>query len=124
MKVAIIALLVVHGLIHTMGFAGAWGLAEFKGASQTPTNFISAQPGDLIVRVLGGVWLVSLSAFLVAAVLLGADNSTWRLVAAAAALTSMVPVALWWQNAPMGAVANALVLVAVVVANRLDGVAA
>lgn len=32
----------------------------------------------------------------------------------------MAPIALWWENAPMGAVANALVIAAVVFADRLD----
>jgi hypothetical protein len=124
MKYAIMALLSIHGLIHAIGFAGAWGLTEFEGASQTPTNFVSAQPGEPIVRALGIVWLAALATFLAAAVLLGADSSAWRPAAAGAALISMIPVALWWANAPMGAVANALVIVAVVVAPKLSGVAA
>jgi hypothetical protein len=124
MKYAIIALLSIHGLIHGMGFAGALGLAQFEGAPQTPTNFISAQPGDPIVRALGIVWLAALATFLAAAVLLGTDNSAWRSVAAGAALISMIPVALWWANAPIGAVANALVIIAVVIAPNLAGVAA
>lgn len=124
MKLALVALLVIHGLIHVMGFVGTWGLAEFQGASRTPTNCITARPGDAIVRVLGIVWLLALAAFLFAATLLLTDSAMWRPVALGAAAISMAPVALWWQNAPMGAVANALVLVAVVFANRLDGVAA
>lgn len=102
MKYAIMALLSIHGLIHAIGFVGAWGLADFDGASKTPTNFISAQLRDPIVRALGRVWLAARAVFLVAAVLLGADNTKWRPVATAAAIISMVPVALWWQNAPMG----------------------
>jgi hypothetical protein len=122
MKFAIIGLLAVHGLIHAVGFAGAWGLAEFQGASRVPTNFVTARPDDPIVRILGIVWLVALVAFVAAAYLLLMDNAAWRPVAIAAAAVSMVPVALWWQNAPMGAVANALVLVAVFLAPRLDNV--
>ena len=124
MKIAIIGLLAVHGLIHAMGFVGAWGLAEFQGASRVPTNFITARPDDPIVRVLGLVWLLALVAFLVVAYLLLIDSPAWRPAAVAAVLVSMIPIALWWQNAPMGAVANALVLVAVFLAPKLGGVAA
>ena len=124
MKFAIIGLLAVHGLIHAVGFAGAWGLAEFQGASRVPTNFVTARPDDPIVRILGIVWLLALVTFVVAAYLLLMDSAAWRPVAIAAAAVSMVPVALWWQNAPMGAVANALVLVAVFLAPRLDNVPA
>ena len=124
MKIAIIALLTVHGLIHAMGFAGAWGLAEFEGASRVPTNFVTAGPNAPIVRILGLVWLVALVAFLAAAYLLLVDSTAWRPVAVAAAAVSMIPVALWWQSAPMGAVANVLVLGAVVLAPRLEGLPA
>jgi hypothetical protein len=124
MKLAIVALLVAHGLIHVIGFAGTWGLAEFQGASRTPTNFITAQPGDPIVRVLAVVWLLALAAFLGAAMLLIGDNALWRPVAIGAVVISMVPVVLWWQNAPMGAVANVLVVAAVLAAPRLSAVAA
>src|SRR3989337_1611881 len=101
MKIAIIALLTVHGLIHAIGFAGAWGLAEFQGVSRTPSNFIAARPDDLIVRALGIVWLVALAVFVLAAVLVATDSAAWRPTAVVAAVISMVPVALWW-NAPMG----------------------
>jgi hypothetical protein len=123
MKIAIVALLALHGLIHAMGFAGAWGLAQLEGASRVPTNLITARPDDPIVRVLALVWLLALIAFLVAAYLLLVDSPAWRPVAVAAVVVSMVPVALWLRDAPMGAVANVLVLAAGVLAPRLEGVA-
>ena len=68
--------------------------------------------------------LLALVAFLIAAALLLGDDPLWRIAALTAAGVSMVPVALWWQDAPMGAVANALVVAAAVAAPNLDGVAA
>ena len=124
MKYAITALFVIHGLIHVMGFAGAFRLAEFQGASRTPTDFVTADSGSPTLKVLGVVWIVALFAFLLAATLLLMDNPGWRPTAVAAVFISMVPIALWWQSAPMGAVANALVLAAVLVAPKLDGVGA
>lgn len=53
LKIAIVALLVIHGLIHAMGFAGAWDFSELQGASRTPTNFVTVTPGGSMVRVLG-----------------------------------------------------------------------
>ena len=120
MKYAIVALLLIHGLIHAMGFAGAWGLAQFEGASKTPTNFVAVDPDGPAVRALGVLWMVALAAFLVAAVLLMGDSAAWRPAAIAAAVTSMVVVALWWEDAPMGALANALVIAAVLFADRLE----
>ena len=123
MKFAIVGLLLIHGLIHAMGFAGAWNLAEFQGASRAPTNLVSLEPGGGTVKALGLIWLAALAAFLLAAALLMGDSVMWRSVALGAAALSMVPVALWWRDAPMGAVANGLVVAAVLLAPRLEGVA-
>ena len=122
MKYAISALLAIHGVIHAMGFAGAWGIAEFDGASRTPTNFVVAEPDSGALRGLGIVWLVALGAFVISAGLLLGGNPAWRGVALGAAALSMVVVALWWESAPMGAVANALIIIAVVMAPSLEGV--
>jgi hypothetical protein len=122
MKNVIVALLVVHGLIHSLGFAEAWGLAELEGASAAPTNLVSLEAGSAGVKILGLIWLVALVAFLGAALLLLAGNPTWRSIALVASLISMVPIALWWQDSPAGAVANALVLAAVWFAPRFEGV--
>jgi hypothetical protein len=123
-KIAVIALLTVHGLIHAVGFAGAWGLAEVKGVSPVPTNLLAAHADDPIVRILGFVWLLALIGFLVAAYLLLVNSPAWRPVALAAVLISIVPVTLWWQDASLGALANALVLAAVLLGPRLEGVTA
>lgn len=124
MKFVIMALLTVHGLIHAIGFAGAWGLAEIKGVSPVPTDIVAAQATDPIVRVLGLVWLLALAAFLVAAYLLLVNSPAWRPLALAAVLVSTVPVALWWQDAFLGALVNTLVVAAVLLGPRLEGVAA
>lgn len=122
MRYAVAALLAVHGSIHAIGFAGAWGLAEFEGASPAPTNLVDLEAGSSSLKVLGLVWLLALVAFLAAALLLVTGNASWRPAALVAAAISMVPVALWWQDAPMGAVANALVVVAVLFADRWESV--
>lgn len=124
MKFVIMALLTVHGLIHAIGFAGAWGLAEIKGVSPVPTDIVAAQATDPIVRVLGLVWLLALAAFLVAAYLLLVDSPAWRPLALAAVLVSTVPVALWWQDAFLGTLVNTLVVAAVLLGPKLEGVAA
>lgn len=122
MRYLISVLLVVHGLIHAIGFAGAWGFAEVEGASAAPTNLVSLEAGSSGVKILGLVWLVALLAFVGAGLLLLSGGPTWRPVALAAAIISMVPIALWWQDAPMGAVANAVVLAAIWFAPKLEGV--
>jgi hypothetical protein len=120
MKIAVLALLVVHGVIHLMGVAGSWQLARFEGATPVPTNLVELRPGSAGAKFLGVVWLVALFGFLLAAWMLWRGSGAWRLTAVAATIPSLAVVALWWKNAPLGGVANALVLLAVLAAPALD----
>jgi hypothetical protein len=113
-KLAIIALLTVHGLIHTIGFAGTWGLTEFGEPSRVPTNIVTAHPDDPIVRVLGFVWLLALIGFLVAAYLLLVNGPVWRPRGPGRCRRFNGPGGPGWHDAAMGADANALIIVAVV----------
>jgi hypothetical protein len=124
MEIAIVLLLAVHGLVHLIGFLATWGLARPDSVSRAPTNLFHATFGSPFAQLLGLVWLVALAAFLTAAVLLIGDDAAWRFIAVAGVGVSMPLVALWWRDAPIGAVANALVLVAVLAAPVLPGVPA
>jgi len=73
MKAALILLLTVHGAIHSMGFAKAFGLAEV------------AQIHQAISRPIGALWLFAALALLTSAALLLLDPHDWRMAAAPAA---------------------------------------
>jgi hypothetical protein len=88
----------LHGLIHLMGPAKAFGLADLP------------QLGQAIPRVWGVVWLAAALTMLAAAALLGVSSGAWRLVALVAVLLSQVAIATSWQDAKFGTVANLLIL--------------
>ena len=101
MKLLFAIFLVVHGLIHLLGFAKAFGFAALPQLARP----ISAS--------LGVVWLA-------AAVLFGATAGAvllwpraWWAIGAAAIVLSMMAILLSWSDARFGAAANAIALVGV-----------
>ncbi len=96
------AVLVLHGLLHLMGFARAFGLAELPQLTQS------------ISRLLGVAWLATALALLATAGLLLAGNRWWWAVGVTAVVLSQTVIITSWSDARLGTVANVLVLAGVV----------
>ena len=84
MRWLLVALLAVHGLIHLMGFAKAFGLAELEALTRP------------VSRSMGVVWLLAATGFLLAALLLLRGPRLWWWVAVAR--TQEDPPALTGEN--------------------------
>lgn len=109
MRVLLAAVLVLHGLIHLMGTAKAFGLAELA-ALKLP-----------VPPAMGVVWTVAALLFLATAAALFVWPRGWWWLAAAAIAVSMVAIVPSWADARAGAVANALIAVAATVGVLLGG---
>jgi hypothetical protein len=98
MRIAFNGLLLIHGLIHLLGFAKAFGLAELAQLSQP------------ISRPLGVLWLA-------AALLMIASGFTpargFWLIGSVAVVLSSIAIANSWHDAKFGALANVIVLLGV-----------
>ncbi len=94
--------LVVHALIHVMGFVKAFGLAELPDLTLP------------ISHVQGVLWLVAASLFLVTAVALYLNPRVWWVVGAVALAVSMLVIVPSWRDARVGALANLVALIGVV----------
>ena len=95
----VVVLLTGHGLIHLLGAAKGFGLAEVNQLTQP------ISPGAAVL------WLVAAVLVLASAALLAAGAPTWWwVVAGAAALTSQVAVATSWGDARVGTVINVLLI--------------
>ncbi|MDO9021894.1 MAG: hypothetical protein Q8S73_03180 [Deltaproteobacteria bacterium] len=101
MRWAFAFVMVVHGLIHLMGFLKAFGLAALPQL---------ARP---ISRPMGVVWLLAALTTLAAVVALFAWPRGWWLLGAAALLLSQAAVIGAWSDARFGTLANVLLLVGV-----------
>ncbi len=104
MKYAFLLVVAVHGLIHLMGFAKAFGLARLEPLRQP------------IPRPLGLAWLLAASLLLAGAALLLAASRWWWAPAAAGAVVSQVLVVASRGDARFGTVGNAIVLLPAVIA--------
>jgi hypothetical protein len=100
MRWALLALLVLHGLIHWLGPAKAFGWAELPQLSQP------------ISRTMGWVWLGAAVALLAAAVLLLAMPRIWWAVALLGIALSQAAIASSWADAKWGTLANLIILLA------------
>ncbi|MGA8046275.1 MAG: hypothetical protein WCA30_08415 [Dermatophilaceae bacterium] len=90
----------VHGLIHLMGVAEGFGLADVEQLTEPVTG------GEAVL------WLVAAVAVIAAAVMTVVRARGWWLVTAAAAVVSQVAILTSWTDAKAGTAANVLMLAA------------
>ena len=98
MRLVIAIFLLIHGLIHLMGFAKAFGLAKLP------------QLHKAITRPVGMLWLAAALVLVSSATLLLLHRGEWRWVALTGGLLSQGMVLLDWEDAKTGTFANLVVL--------------
>ncbi|QSX09191.1 hypothetical protein J0B03_03740 [Alkalibacter rhizosphaerae] len=101
-RLAFFALVLIHGLIHIMGFIKAFGLAAIDNLTQD------------IPKLQGVVWLLASLLLLATALLFLLKKDLWWIIGLIALLLSQVVIALTWQDAKLGTVPNVILLIAVI----------
>jgi hypothetical protein len=94
--------LVVHGLVHLLGFAKAFGLSELPQVTRS------------VPAPIGVLWLIAALLFLGAAGALFQWPRWWWAIGASAIVVSTAAIVPSWSDAKAGALANLVVLVGVV----------
>jgi len=97
------SLLLLHGLIHLMGFAKAFQLAEISQLSQP------------ISKPAGALWGLAALLFTFAAVFFILKKDGWWMWAAPAVILSQILIFTSWQDAKFGTVANVLLIIGIAV---------
>lgn len=100
-KIAILIVLVLHGLIHLLGFVKAFELAQVD------------QLKEQISKTAGIFWLLAAVAFVVTAVLLYLDKESWRMTGIVAVIISQFLIMLSWSDAKYGTTANLIMFLAI-----------
>ena len=100
-KIVFIGILVIHGLIHLLGFLKAFEFANISELTQS------------ITRPLGILWLIPALLFLTTAITFALKNDWWWTIALVAVVLSQILVITFWQDAKFGSLPNLLVLVVV-----------
>jgi len=98
MRFLLAFILLVHGLIHLMGFAKAFGLAEIPQLSQG------------ISKPMGLFWLLTMILFMLSAVFFLLRKEWWFGPAIMAVIFSQLLIIGGWHDAKFGTIANVIIL--------------
>jgi hypothetical protein len=111
MKTFFFLIILVHGLIHFLGFAKAYGLADIRQLKQ------------LVSKHAGIAWLASGCLFILTAILYVTGREYWWIIGVPAVVLSQTLIFLAWKDAKFGTIATFIVLIPLVIAiaNALPG---
>lgn len=101
MRIIFVIILLLHGLIHLMGFVKAFNLAEIEALTHP------------ISQTAGLFWLLACFLMLTTAGTYFFEVSWWTVVGIAAVLLSQLLIILSWEDAKFGTIANVIILIAV-----------
>lgn len=99
MKILLAAVILIHGLIHFMGFAKAFNYGNMK------------QLTIPISKPVGTMWMLTAFLFIITFVLFLVKKESWWMVAVPAILISQAVIILSWKDAKFGTIANLLLLI-------------
>jgi hypothetical protein len=103
MKIALVVLIALHGLIHLLGFAKAFGLGS---ASQLKHD---------ITKIDGVLWFTSTALLILTAYLLLMNIEWWWIVSVIAIVSSQTLIVTYWLDARFGTIANVIIMLITVV---------
>ena len=104
LKIVLAVFILLHAMIHLMGFAKAFQFAELKQLTLP------------ISKPMGFIWLLTTLVFLMAIVLLFLNKAQWTVLAASAIILSQFLIILNWKDAKFGTIANVLILISIIMA--------
>lgn len=103
MRIAFALLIIVHGLIHILGFVKAFNFADINQLSQS------------ISKSMGMLWLFVSIFFLTSAVLYLLKKDWWFLIAISAIAISQILIIIYWKDAKFGSIANVIMLIVAII---------
>ncbi|MCW5925063.1 MAG: hypothetical protein KIS77_22290 [Saprospiraceae bacterium] len=104
MRLLFALILLIHGLIHLMGFAKAFKLADVP------------QLAGSFSKTSGVLWLVVALLFIASVLFLFLKKDWWWMVAVPAVLLSQILIFTQWRDAKFGTLANIIALAGIVLA--------
>lgn len=111
MKLVVISILVLHGLIHLIGFVKEFNLANVSYFSRT----VSTRGPKYLSLLVGILWLSAFLLFVIAAAGLITNNIWWITPALVGIVVSQTLIILHWNEAKWGSILNAIILVVAVI---------
>ncbi len=103
MKFFLLVIIIVHGLIHLLGFVKAFNLAQVNQLTQN------------ISKPFGVLWVLVAILFIITAVMYFLEKNSWWIVAAPAVIISQILIIFSWSDAKFGTIANLILLIPIVI---------
>jgi hypothetical protein len=100
LKFILAFIIIIHGFIHFMGFAKAFGYGDMKQLTIS------------ISKSAGAVWLITAFLCMIAAILFLLKKENWWIIATIAVVLSQIVIVITWKDAKFGTIANIIILVA------------
>lgn len=100
LRIAIFFIIILHGLIHFMGFAKAFGYGNMQQL-KLPLS-----------KTSGLLWLATAFLLIGAAVLFWHHKQSWWMLAILTVILSQIIIIMSWQDAKAGSIANIIILIA------------
>jgi hypothetical protein len=104
MRYVLLVIIIIHGLIHILGFIKAFNLAEVNQLTRT------------ISRPVGILWLITTFLFISTAVLFFIGKDYWWIAGSIAVIISQILIISSWQDAKFGTIANLILLLPLIIA--------
>jgi hypothetical protein len=98
-------IMIIHGLIHTMGGLQELGGGKFRGLAGMSLVELPVP----VRKFLGAMWLVVVAMFLITAVALVTGQPWWKELAIASVVVSQILIIVWWPYDKYGTLVNLLI---------------
>jgi hypothetical protein len=111
LKYILFSIILIHGLIHLIGFSAGMGYAQpaaFTGKPIIPLVKSATQ-------LLAIIWLVTTLLFIAGGIMFIANKHNWWIVTVIALIISQALIILYWHDAKAGTIANIIILIPVII---------
>jgi hypothetical protein len=110
-RIVISIALLVHGLIHLMGFLKAWGFPIAKNFNIRALIALSANESKMV----GLLWLLCCIGLVTTCIIFLLHKDWWWAVGAISLLLSQSLIILYWHDAKYGTLINVIILLAILI---------
>ncbi len=104
MKIVVAIVVLIHGLVHFIGFARAFAMGN------------TAEFAKELSKPIGLLWLLTGLLFIISAIMLLLKKEAWPVFAIIAVIVSQLLILTVWSEAKYGTLANIIILIAAIIA--------
>lgn len=111
LRIIFASIVLVHGLIHLMGFANQWNIKKFNqftGITLFPVS-------ENLSKIIGIIWLLTALLFIISAVGYVIEMDWWWIFGFASVIISQLLIIIYWKDAWAGTIPNVIIFIAAII---------